>query len=334
MPCCQRHPPPGSSRGPGEGRDCAGAPGPDCGRRGGAKRQGPLPTSPRPGHRRPPLPGLCPLLHLAPLLHFPVPSASRVVVARSGSNSGKRRRRRRRGCPGQGAHPAPPPPRRRCCCWSGGAARPPFPVSPPSAIVRFASRTSRGPPQPGGDCRGGRDDSAGAGRGLREERDAGTGAGCGKRAREEPGVRRRPRWSGARPWSVRSPPVLHAAPPPPRGPVGEVRRAAAGAAAVARERKRARRQVRTPSPLPPPSRTPPGSASRFLCRPHTLHRGCARACAHSWAPAPSPLHIPCPPAPLPAPAPSSHPSPQGHYGDARERFVFNACRYSEERKKK
>lgn len=47
-----------------------------------------------------------------------------------------------------------------------------------------------------------------------------------------------------------------------------------------------------------------------------------------------PLHIPCPPAPLPAPAPSSHPSPQGHYGDARERFVFNSCRYSEEREKK
>lgn len=58
--------------------------------------------------------------------------------------------------------------------WSGGAARQPFPVSPPTAIVRFACLTSRGPPQPGGDCRGGRDDSAGAGRGLREERGAGT----------------------------------------------------------------------------------------------------------------------------------------------------------------
>lgn len=50
---------------------------------------------------------------------------------------------------------------------------------------------------------------------------------------------------------------------------------------------------------------------------------CARMCARL-----EPRHRPCPSAsPSRAPAshvPSSHPSPQGHYGDKRERFVFNS----------
>lgn len=195
------HPLLAASPSPREQRGTQGGPGlrgsarTDCGRRAVPNATAPCP---RPGHRRPPLPGLGPLFHLAPLLHFPVPSASRVVVSRSGSNLGKRRRRRRRGVPGRGLTPLRPRP-------AGGVAagvvalpaRPsPSPLPPPPCASLVA------PPADPRSQAG----IAGEGETILQVREPGEGgARCGKGAKEEPGVRRRPRWSGAQSRSVRSP---------------------------------------------------------------------------------------------------------------------------------
>lgn len=221
----------------------------------------PRPPSPQPPSQQQPSPSFRslsapPSRSLAPL---PSPSASRVVVVRSGSNLGKRRRGRRRGVLGRGRTPLHPRP---AVGVAAGVVA--LQARPPSAIVRSASRTSRGPQQPGGDWRGAGDDFAGAGTGLGRSQVRGGARG---------GRERSPTWSIA-------PLILHTAPSPTPS-LGEVRRAAAGAAVIVRERKRARRQVRTPLPLGPPSRTPPGSASRFFSRPHI---STVSVCVHVYTP--------------------------------------------------
>lgn len=282
------------------------------------------PPAPRPASGHPSLSSVSWLIHLAPLLHFPAPSTLGVVV-RFGSNLEKPRRGRRRGVSGGGRTPCHP---RLAVGAAAGVtavhARLPSAVTPPSATLRCAP-----PADPSSEA------------GLAE------GGGrqfcrCGKWGREKPGVQRRLRWAGAQlylaqiPWpSTPLPPLppLPLSPPPPhRRMLGDVRRAAAGAAVTECTcvRARARQQARTPMPLPPRSRTPPGSASSLFFRPHIPHPRCVRACVRPGHRC-RPLPLPPPPAPQPPSAPCRHPSPQGHYGDVRERFVFNSCHYSEGR---